>query len=1277
MTNISVSSNSALAAALKSAASGDRITLSSGHYDLIVNNSSKSLTITSSGGAIFDSVTVQRSSNITIDNVDFNGADGAANAFSVSGSENIAIRNGDMEGVASGTGLGRGLKVTHSTDVEIANMTIHGFDVGAYLSDNDGLVLRANTLTNIGTDGFAGGDLHNTVFSGNSISLAAPSGRLHSDGIQLWNVPTDDATTDLLIENNLIQTHNSASHGIYMWNLNANDGGGPSTYFQNVTIQGNTILSGDGFGLSWGQTNHLDIHGNIILKDLGLMSVPGTPSIRVNTNATNVSVTGNVTHKEPLATDANWFTVSHSSADWTIAGNPIVPLGTSLAQAQAVLGPANVAPTIVSNGGAASATVSVAENSTSVTTVVATDPDAGNVLSYSIIGGSDAARFSIGASAGGLAFKAAPDFEAPADANGDNVYNVTVQVSDGQGGIDTQAIAVTVTDVVENTAPVITTPATASVAENTTAVIDIATTDDADREGAGLRYAITGGPDAALFGLNAATGALAFLAAPDFEAPADAGSNNVYNVQVTVTDSGGLSAVQNLAVTVTDVADGSPPVLSGDLSVTVARGGSVALTIDDLAASDVQSGASDLTFGVSKTVNGYVALQGALGTAIVNFSQAQLAAGSVFFVHNGAGTAAGSFQTTVTDGDGGSAGPVTVSATVTSSNQAPTGQPTISDTSPTEGQVLTAATDGIHDADGIGSGFSYQWQSLVGSVWTDIAGARAASFTPAQAQVDRQLHVLTSYTDGGGTVETVTSAPTIVVGDLYRSDSGSQTFTGTAGDDDAATGAGNDTLNGGEGQDTLSGMTGDDTIKGGVGDDDLTGGLGNDTVLGATGNDTIHYVVGDGGDTMNGGADVDTLLILGTAGSDTLAVDFNGTSITQVGGSGSVTNVESVVADLLGGTDTLEYTDTTAAVTVNLLASTASGFTSLAGVENVTGGSGDDSITGSSAANRLEGGSGNDTFSYTIGGGADVIDGGAGNGDVLNIAGTGGADTLHVLLSGSSLTVFEDGTLTGVEAVNASLGAGTDTLSYARSATAATVNLASGSASGFASTAGIENVTGGAAGDTLVGSTSSVNILNGNAGNDTIQGAGGGDILIGGAGADTVVTGGLNDNLSNFVRFTAAADFGDTVTNFDTDGTTTDDLVQFSGTLNTAFDDGNNNDNFLFAVGNGVAGAVNAAVGQGNGDIEALLLTGAGGEGVTNANLGNASLVSAAFNTHFNITASNGEDALLVVNDTNGNDFSVWQWVQAGGGETSANELTLVGLFGGNAPATVDNFDFA
>ncbi|RIX42991.1 MAG: DUF4347 domain-containing protein [Rhodocyclales bacterium GT-UBC] len=111
----------------------------------------------------------------------------------------------------------------------------------------------------------------------------------------------------------------------------------------------------------------------------------------------------------------------------------------------------NAAPVITSNGGGATAAVTIAENSTAVTTVNATDANA-DPLTYSIAGGADAARFSINASSGALSFVAAPNFEAPTDVGANNVYEVVVQVSDGTA-TDQQALSVTVSDVDENPPP--------------------------------------------------------------------------------------------------------------------------------------------------------------------------------------------------------------------------------------------------------------------------------------------------------------------------------------------------------------------------------------------------------------------------------------------------------------------------------------------------------------------------------------------------------------------------------------------------------------------------------------------------------------------------------------------------------------------------------------------------------------------------------------------------------------------------------------------------------
>src|SRR5204862_58801 len=91
----------------------------------------------------------------------------------------------------------------------------------------------------------------------------------------------------------------------------------------------------------------------------------------------------------------------------------------------------NEAPVITSDGGGATASINVAENSTAVTTVTSTDVDAGDSKSFSISGGADSALFTINSSTGALSFLAAPNFEAPGDVGGNNVYDVQVKVTDG------------------------------------------------------------------------------------------------------------------------------------------------------------------------------------------------------------------------------------------------------------------------------------------------------------------------------------------------------------------------------------------------------------------------------------------------------------------------------------------------------------------------------------------------------------------------------------------------------------------------------------------------------------------------------------------------------------------------------------------------------------------------------------------------------------------------------------------------------------------------------
>jgi YD repeat-containing protein len=113
--------------------------------------------------------------------------------------------------------------------------------------------------------------------------------------------------------------------------------------------------------------------------------------------------------------------------------------------------PVNDAPVITSDGGGAQAAVSIAEHTTAVTTVAASDVDAGAALTYAIAGGADAAKFTIDPATGELALKVAPSFALPGDAGGNNVFNVTVSASDGALSVQ-QSLAVSVTEV--SSAPV-------------------------------------------------------------------------------------------------------------------------------------------------------------------------------------------------------------------------------------------------------------------------------------------------------------------------------------------------------------------------------------------------------------------------------------------------------------------------------------------------------------------------------------------------------------------------------------------------------------------------------------------------------------------------------------------------------------------------------------------------------------------------------------------------------------------------------------------------------
>lgn len=101
-----------------------------------------------------------------------------------------------------------------------------------------------------------------------------------------------------------------------------------------------------------------------------------------------------------------------------------------------------------------------------------------------------------------------------------------------------------------NQAPIISAPNDVAVAENVTApVLQVSASDP---EGSPLTYTLSGN-DAARFTISN-SGALSFAAPPNFEAPGDADQNNVYVLNIVVSD-GQLSTLKSVAITVTNLID--------------------------------------------------------------------------------------------------------------------------------------------------------------------------------------------------------------------------------------------------------------------------------------------------------------------------------------------------------------------------------------------------------------------------------------------------------------------------------------------------------------------------------------------------------------------------------------------------------------------------------------------------------------------------------------------------------------------------------------------------
>jgi hypothetical protein len=149
-------------------------------------------------------------------------------------------------------------------------------------------------------------------------------------------------------------------------------------------------------------------------------------------------------------------------------------------------------------------------------------------------------------------------------------------------------------------APILTGKTTLVMDENETLVSTLVGT-DADNDA--LTYSITGGADKDLFTIDASTGALSFITGPDYEAPGDSGGNNLYDIEIAVSDGTNTNS-QTLVVSVNDLSEYI------DLTNKLINENTAGATVGDLSILDTAFGNENITYALSGDDSEYFVLEG-------------------------------------------------------------------------------------------------------------------------------------------------------------------------------------------------------------------------------------------------------------------------------------------------------------------------------------------------------------------------------------------------------------------------------------------------------------------------------------------------------------------------------------------------------------------------------------------------------------------------------------------------------------------------------------------
>ena len=315
--------------------------------------------------------------------------------------------------------------------------------------------------------------------------------------------------------------------------------------------------------------------------------------------------------------------------------------------------------------------------------------------------------------------------------------------------------------------------------------------------------------------------------------------------------------------------------------------------------------------------------------------------------------------------------------------------------------------------------------------------------------------VTVNGTQGNDTVTVASSGASVVVNGLAAK----VTIAGAEGANDSLVingQGGNDTinasgLNAGQVKLTINGGAGDDTITGSKGNDMVVGGQGTDTAKLGLGDDTFVWNPGDGNDTVDGQAGVDTLLFNGANIAEIMDISANGGHARLTRNVGNITmdldNVETIDVQAKGGADLITVNDLSqtdvSTVKVDLGGADNEADTIVLNATNgddaivVTNNNGVITVSGLGADVTITGFEANDRLVINGLGGNDVIEasglsgmlltGDGGDGDDV-LVGSPGNDTLlggagdDVLVGGAGQDVLDGGPGSNVVIQSAVLG---------------------------------------------------------------------------------------------------------------------------------------------------------------------------------------------------------------------------------------------------------------